>query len=411
MVASPRHVPVSIVCVYNDVDVRRSCLDRSVEAGLAQAPDTEYLPIDNTARRYASAGAALNAGIRQARHAVVVLVHQDVYLHSLPALERAAASLVDSPDVGLVGAVGITGSGGVAGVVRDRVVMIGEPASSTDVDSVDEVLFMIERDRALAEPLSEDPDLAWHAYAVEYGARVRDQGLRVVATDLPLTHNSMTVNLDRLAEAHARVASLHPGDLPMQTTCGVVREARQRSRWRTVLRRRRGAAAWLRESVLATRLARLTGGRVRDVALADVRLDIDDALDRVTAPALQVVNLDAPPDPPELWTVDGLTRRGRAVAARAGGADLALAALAGRRGDDALLLTGVDRATMTRLAPALRDAPHLVGVARDTGAWVLCHPEAAGLRSMWPARRNAAFGRRPRAARATAAGAPADLAR
>ena len=59
--------------------------------------------------------------------------------------------------------------------MRDRVVMIGEQAYATDVDSVDEVLFMIERKRALAEPLSEDPDLAWHAYAVEYGARVRDR--------------------------------------------------------------------------------------------------------------------------------------------------------------------------------------------------------------------------------------------
>ncbi|MCB2177406.1 MAG: glycosyltransferase family protein [Actinomycetales bacterium] len=410
MVASPRHVPVSIVCVYNDPAVRRSCLDRSVDAGLAQAPDTEYLPIDNTARQYPSAGAALNAGIRQARHEVVVLVHQDVYLHSLPALERAAAALVDSPDVGLVGAVGITGSGAVAGVVRDRVVMIGESASSTDVDSVDEVLFMIERDRAVADPLSEDPDLAWHAYAVEYGARVRDQGLRVVATDLPLTHNSMTVNLDRLAEAHARVAALHPGDLPMQTTCGVVREARQRSRWRTVLRRRRGAAAWLRESVLAARLAPLSGARASDVALADIRLDIDDALELLAAPSLEVVNLDPLPGSPDLWTVDGLSRRGRTVSARAGDAGLALTALTARRADDALLLTGVDRATMTRLGPALRGTPHLVGVARDTGAWVLCHPEAPRVRSMWPGRRNAAFGRRPRAARAVADGAPADLA-
>lgn len=409
MVASAPRVPVSVVCVYNDVTVRRVCLDRSIEAGLEQAPDTEYLPIDNTGHQYPSAGAALNAGIRMARHDVVVLVHQDVYLHSITALERAAAALLESPDVGVVGAVGITASGTVAGVVRDRVVMIGRSASSTDVDSLDEVLFMIERDRALAEPLSEDPDLAWHAYAVEYGARVRDQGLRVVATDLPLTHNSMTVNLDRLAEAHARVASLHPAVLPIQTTCGVVRAPQQQSRWRRALRRRRGAAAWLRESVQAARLARLVGARASDVALADVRLDIDDALETLEAPALSIVNLDVVPGGAELWTVDGLGRRGKDVSARAGGPGLVLEALASKADDEALLVTGLDLAAWRRLAPALQGTPHLVGIARDTGAWVLCHADAPHLRSMWPGRRSAAFGLVPRGLRAPSDGAPAGL--
>ena len=79
-------------------------------------------------------------------------------------------------------------------------------------------------------------------------------GLRVIAADLPLTHNSMTTNLSRLAEAHAHVAALHPAVVPLHTSCGVVRASRDTSRWRrAVRRRRRGAMAWLRKSVTAAR--------------------------------------------------------------------------------------------------------------------------------------------------------------
>ena len=411
-----RRTPVSIVCVFNDHDVRSGCLDRSIRAGIEDAPETEYLPVDNTDGSFRSAGAALNDGARRARHEVVVFVHQDVHLHSLVALEEAAAELQDDPGTALVGAVGVTASGVVAGVVRDRVVMIGRPSSPEEsVDSVDEVLFLVERERVLREPLSEHPDLAWHAYAVEYGARVRSQGLRVTTADVALTHNSMTTNLDRLAEAHAHVARLHPGVLPMRTTCGVVRDGRGRGRWRAALRRRHGAAVWLRESFTAARLARHAGLRTVDIVLGDIRLTIDDALGILGTAGIDIVNLDAPASGTGAWAVDSLSRRDRDVSATGASVEEVVRCVGQLRGDRALLVSGVDESAMARLAPALRGTPHLVGLARDIGAWVLCHPTTtqAGseLRGLWPARRNAPFGFRPRAAvRATAIdGAPAGL--
>ncbi|MCA1569575.1 MAG: glycosyltransferase family 2 protein, partial [Chloroflexi bacterium] len=126
---------VSIVCVANDARVRMSCLDRSIEAHLREAPRTEYIPIDNSDGRFASAGAALNHGAARATGDVVVFVHQDVYLHSLAALERAAGALLRSGDIGLHGASGITAGGRVLGRVRDRVVLIGEQqCEPADVD-------------------------------------------------------------------------------------------------------------------------------------------------------------------------------------------------------------------------------------------------------------------------------------
>ena len=84
--------PVSIVCVYNDPAVLESCLAASIKAGPGASRQTEVIPVDNVSNAFASAGAALNHGARMARNEVVVFVHQDVYLHSLPALEAAARS-------------------------------------------------------------------------------------------------------------------------------------------------------------------------------------------------------------------------------------------------------------------------------------------------------------------------------
>ena len=58
---------VSIVCVFNDPEVRRACLDRSLEAHPHEA-EVEYLPIDNVDGSFATAGAALNIGASLARH-------------------------------------------------------------------------------------------------------------------------------------------------------------------------------------------------------------------------------------------------------------------------------------------------------------------------------------------------------
>jgi hypothetical protein len=200
---APVSSSVSIVCVYNDPAVRRECLGRSIRASGRHAPGVEYLPVDNVDGRYRSAGAALNHGAWMARNDVVVFVHQDVFLHSLAAVTRAAGQLRPG-GLGVLGAVGVRGDGRIAGRVRDRAVLLGAPVQQpVDVDSVDELLFMVPRPLVLRHPLTESPDMAWHAYAVEYGLRVRRLGLRVGVTDIPLTHNSLTTNLARLDVAHA----------------------------------------------------------------------------------------------------------------------------------------------------------------------------------------------------------------
>lgn len=53
-------------------------------------------------------------------------------------------------------------------------VLLGKSAPRPRVaDSLDEMLFLALRRLVLQEPLTESPEMAWHAYAVEYGLRAK----------------------------------------------------------------------------------------------------------------------------------------------------------------------------------------------------------------------------------------------
>ncbi len=218
--------------MFNDVPVREQCLDSSIERHLSEVDDLDYIQVDNRDGKFPSAGAAYNFGASRARHDHLVFVHQDVVLHSLVALEHAAATLDADHGIGLAGAFGVKRGGRLVGRVRDRVVLIGEHAAGpVDVDAIDEVLFIVPRRTFDRERLSESPKLAWHAYAVEYGLRVRRHGLRVCAVDVPLTHNSLSINIDEFSAARAEVRRAYPDWLPVRTPS------------RTVIRRPRPPAA------------------------------------------------------------------------------------------------------------------------------------------------------------------------
>lgn len=278
---------ISIVCVYNDLAVREQCLDASIEA-YAGDLDVDYVPVDNREHAFTSAGAALNHGAALARHDVVVFVHQDVHLHSLDRIAQAGEHLAGD-QWGILGANGFSGDGESVGRIRDRVTLIGSSQDTpAQVDSLDEVLFMVRRDRILEHPLTLDPDLAWHAYAVEYGLRMRGLGLGVGAINLSVTHNSLTINLARLDVAHRRVAALYPLLVPVQTTCGVVGGPPQRVREIPLLQGQRWRLRWLRSSRRAVAARKHVD---LPVVLADIRHDVD-LLDVAPSGRLNVINLD-----------------------------------------------------------------------------------------------------------------------
>ena len=278
---------ISIICVYNDADVRRECLDASIEAYDGPV-DVDYVPIDNTRHAFASAGAALNHGVRLARHDVIAFPHQDVYLNSIDRVARAGDMLGDA--WGVLGANGVAADGENTGRIQDRAQLIGRSAEDPiEVDSVDEVLFMATKQMLLENPLSEDPELAWHAYAVEYGLRLRRLGLGVGAVNMGATHNSLTVNLAKLDVAHRSVERTYAEFLPIHTTCGTIGAATSRLRRVPVIRRHGWRLRWLRHSLVAHRVRRELD---LPVVLSDIRHEID-LLDFSADRPLYLFNLDA----------------------------------------------------------------------------------------------------------------------
>ena len=237
--------------------------------------EIEYLPIDNVDGAFATAGAALNHGASLARHDHLVFVHQDVYLHSLAALEVAAGALADDGRSALL-ARSASRRGRLVGRIRDRVILLGRAPSSADRGRqprrgpVHGPARLLQR-----EPLAEAPELAWHAYAVEYGLRARRWACASARVDIPLTHNSLTANLDRLDVAYAAVAASYPEDMPVRASCGMSTPRRAGARGTKILRAPLALPLAARVGRRATRQPAPVGRRC---VLGDIRLDIDDLL-------------------------------------------------------------------------------------------------------------------------------------
>jgi hypothetical protein len=384
---------MTIACVYNDLAVRQHCLDRSLDAYTGPI-EVEYLPVDNTAHAFTSAGAALNHAVRQASHDVVVMVHQDVYLHDLDRLARAATAL-DDPRWGFLGANGVTAGRRSAGRLRDRVILIGDSAPTpVEVDTLDEVLVMARREDLLAEPLSEDPELAWHAYAVEYALRARSRGLLVGAVDTAITHNSLTINLARLDEAHRHVAGAYPHLTPIHTTCGTVAARPSRLRELPLVREHGWRRRWLRQSSTA---ARVTSALGVPVVLADIAHEVD-LLDWDARDPLRLVNLDpvggfaSYAGRPEV-----LDRRDRPVVMTAVSTlDQLRSTLSGLSPDDHVLVTGLAVDELARLGDVIDPERWMAGVQWDE-VWLLGGPAAQRPPVEWSRPQAVPLRSRPRA--------------
>jgi hypothetical protein len=388
-----RKEPVSIVTVFNDDAVRRSCLDRSIDAHRHEALDVDYVPVSNVAQAFASAGAALNHGVAQSRNEYVVFVHQDVYLHSLTALEEAAGMLAEDESIGLLGAIGVTADGRFFGQLRDRVFLLGDPAAEpAPVDCVDEALFIIPRRLLERDPLTEDPNFAWHAYAVEYGLRARAQGLQVCAVDIPLTHNSLTVNLDRLDVAYAALASSYPDAMPVMTPQGLVGgPARVRDRT-SFLGAHRWRYRWLRESRNARAGSRAAGGS--QCVLGDIRIHVDELLAQVSSdPPLLIVNsdrhssfLDEQPRPLPL------SRAGRPVRVASAPPDEVAALVDRFAAGGPALLTNLRLEDVERLTSQLPREPLIVGFRTSIGYWMLIGVAPESMPRTWRSRQATPLG-------------------
>jgi hypothetical protein len=185
---SSHEIPITFVACVND--------DAQLDANLGRSPCLRHgSPHELLVfRGCATAAEGLNAGMAQARHELVVLVHQDVYLPlGWPARMVSQWRLAERQG-------GPIGIGGVFGVLdrrvpfdaighvvhRDR--LLAHRALPADVDGLDELLMVVPR----GTPLRVEADLGWHLYGTDLALQAQERGLRTVVVDALCHHNSLT---------------------------------------------------------------------------------------------------------------------------------------------------------------------------------------------------------------------------
>ena len=213
-VGSPDDTPVTFVACVNDEDQLAANLARSP----CFAPGSTHELL--TFRHCANAAEGLNAGIAQAAHDLVVLVHQDVYVPAgWPARLRhqwAVASAAGG-DIAVAGVFGVRSRDrpfdAIGRVVhRDR--LLSHHELPADVDGLDELLMVVPR----ATRLRVDPALGWHLYGTDLALQAATAGERVVVLDAPCHHNSLTGRVPVLYRSSERaLARKWPAMLPIHT--------------------------------------------------------------------------------------------------------------------------------------------------------------------------------------------------
>jgi SAM-dependent methyltransferase len=222
--ASAEEEPLSFVaCVNHDAQL----LDNLAASPCLRLGSPHELVQVRGAR---SAAEGLNAGLARAKHDLVVLVHQDVYLPAgWPARFLAQWRLAEST-CGPVGVAGVLGAfhdpavpAGIhrAGHVLDRHVLLRPPGPlPAAVQGLDELLLAVPRTTALRL----DPALGFHFYGTDLACQARAAGQRAVVLDAPCFHNSQ--NGGELApafhESGRTFRAKWGAALPIATPCALV---------------------------------------------------------------------------------------------------------------------------------------------------------------------------------------------
>ncbi|MBF0183735.1 MAG: methyltransferase domain-containing protein [Magnetococcales bacterium] len=169
-----------------------------------------------------SAAAALEEGLKQAVHEVVVFVHQDVYLPThwdRLFCQRLREIEARDRSYGLVGVQGASKRGRQAllsGRIVDRQMTFLHPDPlPAVVDTVDDCLFAFRKSHYPGM----DSRLGWYLYGADLACRFRQRQQAVYAVDAPCYHNSRRGLQEPPAyvESSRLLASNWQSELPMVT--------------------------------------------------------------------------------------------------------------------------------------------------------------------------------------------------
>lgn len=188
---------ISIICPSNNKDILEKYLLKSLKKQTYL--DYETIIIDTNKKKYNGCVEALYEGINKAKGEYLMFVHHDVCFTDKDELKNII-KYIDNLDFGVVG---------VAGAANERNNLIGNITNGpskekisnkiitepTEVQSLDEVLFIIKKDTIKKYPLEKN-NKTWHLYAVEYSLKMIDNNKKVYVIPSNIYHASPGYSLN-----------------------------------------------------------------------------------------------------------------------------------------------------------------------------------------------------------------------
>jgi len=185
---------ISVVVVYNNEQIFNENLLSSLKK---QTAEFEFIPMDNTKKKFKSAAEALNQGGAKAKGKYIMFVHQDVDLRSSTWLEDTEKILDSLPRLGIAGVAGVTETGKGNEKCRNRIEhledhsfwgnIIEEPER---VQTLDECMGIVPRSLFSELQFDEKTCDDWHLYMVDYCLSCRKLGLYTYALPMFIYHRS-----------------------------------------------------------------------------------------------------------------------------------------------------------------------------------------------------------------------------
>lgn len=187
---------ISIVCVYNDGEILKNYLLKSLEN---QTVEFEFIKIDNTKNAFKSAAEVLNYGAKKANGKYIMFVHQDVDLSSRTWIECAEKTLDSIDNLGIAGVAGMSEEGRTnkdrgKNVIRsmDNTWGLGNPIQKPEpVQTLDECLAIIPKKVFDKFRFDEKTCNDWHLYIVDYCLSMKKAGLGVYVIPMYIHHKSI----------------------------------------------------------------------------------------------------------------------------------------------------------------------------------------------------------------------------
>ncbi|HEY4501191.1 MAG TPA: glycosyltransferase [Candidatus Paceibacterota bacterium] len=183
----------TIVTVYNKRDYFERVLLASLQKQTAQF---ELIAIDNTAERYKSAAQAFNSEIRNPKGEYILFVHQDVdFGDDTEWLRTAEEEVRKLLDAGIMGVLGVDFEGNFRGYISDcGEKRVKKEAGAVEVQSVDELLFIIPKRVFDTIKFDEVAFDGWHLYGVDYCITVQQHNLKTYVIPSFVYHRSVGTN-------------------------------------------------------------------------------------------------------------------------------------------------------------------------------------------------------------------------